>query len=63
VSHTKKGANTVQAAMLRLCEMQMNALEFTTLGAAIHDYEVYSKSGTHNQLLVDVYHMLEGFKS
>jgi hypothetical protein len=60
---TPKGVNVAQTAMLRLCEMQMSTTEFTKLSAAVHNYEVYSQSGTHTQLLVDVYQMLEGFGS
>jgi hypothetical protein len=63
LSQTPTGVNVAQTAMLRLCEMQMSTTEFTKLSAAVHDYEVYSQSGTHTQLLVDVYQMLEGFGS
>lgn len=63
VSHTTKGVNAVQAAMLRMCEMQMSPTEFTNLSAATYDYEVYSESCAYTKLLVDVYQMLEGFTS
>jgi nitrous oxide reductase accessory protein NosL len=53
--------NLAQAAMLRLCEMQMSEEQFTELSAAIHDYDCYSESCAHTQVLVDVYQMLEVF--
>lgn len=54
-------ANLAQSALLRLCEMQLNTEQFTELSAALHDYDCYSESCAHTQLLVDVYQMLEVF--
>jgi hypothetical protein len=53
--------NLSQAAMLRLCELQMSEEQFTELSAAIHDYDCYMESCGQTQLLVDIYQMLEAF--
>ncbi len=53
--------NLSQAALLRLCEMQMSEEQFTELSAAINNYDCYMESCAQTQLLVDIYQMLEAF--
>lgn len=58
---TEPPMNAAQAAMVKLCEMQLSAEEFVELSAALHDYDCYNQACAHVRLLVDVYQMLEAF--